>query len=547
MDRTPSSSNFVRQIVDADLAAGTYKTVLTRFPPEPNGHLHFGHVKSICLNFGLAQQYGGRCNLRFDDTNPEKEEQAYVDSIKDGVKWLGFDWGESDLYASDYFGNLYEFAEALIKAGLAYVDSQSADEIRANRGTLTEPGRGSPWRTRGVEENLQLFRDMREGKFKDGAHVVRAKIDMRSPNMNLRDPVMYRIRHAHHHRTGDRWSIYPTYDWAHGLSDCIEGITHSLCTLEFEDHRPLYDWFNQRVAELGFFKPPLSKQIEFARLNLTYVVLSKRRLIQLVDEGHVEGWDDPRMPTLAGARRRGYTPEGFRIFAERIGVSKAHQVIDFAILEDCMREHLNDVAPRRMAVLDPIKLVIDNYPQGTEERMEVPNHPQKPHLGKRAVPFSGELWIEREDFQENPPKGFFRLYPGNEVRLRFGYVVKCLGLKDGVVHCTYHADSRSGSPGADKYKVKGNIHWVSAKQAYEVNVRLYDRLFKVAEPGKERDFLQDINPDSRRTVKAQVEPSLRDDRSLGPYQFERHGYFVPDHDERTFNRTVTLRDSWTKA
>src|SRR5687767_7941634 len=545
--QAPSSSNFIRQVIEADLAAGTYSKVQTRFPPEPNGYLHFGHVKSICLNFGIAQQYSGACNLRFDDTNPEKEEQEYVDSIKDGVKWLGFDWGEKDLYASDYFGKLYEFAEALIKAGHAYVDSQSADEIRASRGTLTEPGRESPWRTRGAEANLALFCGMREGKFEDGTHVVRAKIDMRSPNMNLRDPVMYRIRHAHHHRTGDKWSVYPTYDWAHGLSDCIEGITHSLCTLEFEDHRPLYDWFNQRVAELGFFKPPLSKQIEFARLNLTYVVLSKRRLIQLVDEGHVEGWDDPRMPTLAGARRRGYTPEGFRIFAERIGVSKAHQVIDFAILEDCMREHLNDVAPRRMAVLDPIKLVIDNYPEGKEERLEVPNHPQKPHLGKRAVPFSGELWIEREDFQENPPKGFFRLYPGNEVRLRFGYVVKCLGLKDGVVHCTYHADSRSGSPGADKYKVKGNIHWVSAKHAYEVNVRLYDRLFKVAEPGKERDFLQDINPDSRRTVKAQVEPSLRDDRSLGPYQFERHGYFVPDHDERTFNRTVTLRDSWTKA
>ena len=547
MDRAPSSSNFIRQIVDADLAAGTYKTVLTRFPPEPNGHLHFGHVKSICLNFGLAEQYGGRCNLRFDDTNPEKEEQAYVDSIKDGVKWLGFDWGEKDLYASDYFGKLYEFAEALIKAGHAYVDSQSAEEIRANRGTLTEPGRESPWRTRGVEENLTLFRGMREGKFEDGTHVVRAKIDMRSPNMNLRDPVMYRIRHAHHHRTGDKWSIYPTYDWAHGLSDCIEGITHSLCTLEFEDHRPLYDWFNHRVAELGFFQPPLSKQIEFARLNLTYVVLSKRRLIQLVDEGHVEGWDDPRMPTLAGARRRGYTPEGFRIFAERIGVSKAHQIIDFAILEDCMREHLNDVAPRRMAVLDPIKLVIDNYPPGKEERVELPNHPQKPDLGRRAVPFSGELWIEREDFQEHPQKGFFRLFPGNEVRLRFGYVIKCIGMKDGVVHCTYHPDSRSGSSGADKYKVKGNIHWVSAKHAYEVNVRLYDRLFKVVEPGKERDFLQDINPDSRRTVKAQVEPSLRDNPSGGPYQFERHGYFVPDQDERTFNRTVTLRDSWTKA
>ena len=547
MDRVPSSSNFIRQIIDADLAAGTYKTVLTRFPPEPNGHLHFGHVKSICLNFGLAQQYGGRCNLRFDDTNPEKEEQAYVDSIKDGVRWLGFDWGENDLYASDYFERLYEFAEGLITAGHAYVDSQSAEEIRANRGTLTEPGRESPWRKRGVEENLELFRGMRADKFKDGTHVLRAKIDMRSPNINLRDPVMYRIRHAHHHRTGDRWCIYPTYDWAHGLSDCIEGITHSLCTLEFEDHRPLYDWFNQRVAELGFLQPPLSKQIEFARLNLTYVVLSKRRLIQLVEEGHVDGWDDPRMPTLAGARRRGYTPEGFRIFAERIGVSKAHQVIDFAILEDCMREHLNDVASRRMAVLDPVKLVIDNYPEGKEEHVEVPNHPQKPLLGKRAVPFSRELWIEREDYQDKPPKGFFRLFPGNEVRLRFGYVVKCTGMKDGVVHCTYHPDSRSGSSGADKYKVKGNIHWVSARHAHAVKVHLYDRLFKVPEPGKDRDFPDDINPDSRKTVDALVEPSLREHASRQTYQFERHGYFVPDYEGRTFNRTVTLRDSWTKA
>ena len=547
MDRAPSPSNFIRQIIDADLAAGTYERVQTRFPPEPNGYLHFGHVKSICLNFGLAQQYGGRCNLRFDDTNPEKEEQEYVDSIKDGVKWLGFDWGEKDLYASDYFGRLYEFAEALINAGLAYVDSQSADEMRASRGTLTEPGRDSPWRSRRAAENLELFRAMRDGRFPDGAHVLRAKIDMRSPNINMRDPVMYRIRHAHHHRTGERWCIYPTYDWAHGLSDCIERVSHSLCTLEFEDHRPLYEWFNERVAELGFFQRPLSKQIEFARLNLTYVVLSKRRLIQLVDERHVDGWDDPRMPTLAGARRRGYTPEGFRLFADRIGVSKAHQVIDFAILEDCMREHLNDVAPRRMAVLDPVKLVIDNYPEGKEERVEVPNHPQKPELGKRQVPFSRELWIEREDFQQTPPKGFFRLFPGNEVRLRYGYVVKCVGMRDGVVHCTYHPESRSGSPTADKFKVKGNIHWVSAKHATAVKVRLYDRLFKVAEPGKERDFLQDINPDSRKVVDAQVEPALGNSRSPETYQFERHGYFIADNEERTFNRTVTLRDSWTKT
>ena len=545
--QAPSSSNFIRQVVETDLAAGTYAKVRTRFPPEPNGYLHFGHVKSICLNFGLAQQYGGQCNLRFDDTNPEKEEQEYVDSIKQGVKWLGFDWGKSDLYASDYFGKLYEFAEALINAGLAYVDSQSAEQISATRGTFTEPGRDSPWRNRGVAENLELFRGMRDGQYKDGTHVLRAKIDMRSPNINLRDPVMYRIRHAHHHRTGDKWCIYPTYDWAHGLSDCIERITHSLCTLEFEDHRPLYDWFNERVAELGLLERPLSKQIEFARLNLTYVVLSKRRLIQLVDERYVDGWDDPRMPTLAGARRRGYTPEGFRLFAERIGVSKAHQVIEFGALEECMREHLNDVAPRRMAVLEPVKLVIDNYPADKEELVDVPNHPQKPFLGKRQVPFSRELWIEREDYADPAPKGFFRLYPGNEVRLRYGYVVKCIGMKDGVVHCTYHPDSRSGSASADKYKVKGNIHWVSAKHAYAVKVKLYDRLFKVPEPGKERDFLQDINPDSRRVVEAQVEPSLRGTRSRETYQFERHGYFVADYDEQTFNRTVTLRDSWTKT
>ena len=549
--QAPSSSNFIRQVVDADLAAGTYKRVQTRFPPEPNGYLHFGHVKSICLNFGLAEQYGGGCNLRFDDTNPEKEEQEYVDSIKEGVKWLGFDWGAKDLYASDYFGRLYDFAEALIKAGKAYVDSQSAEQIAAARGSFTEPGKDSPSRSRTLDENLELFRAMRDGQFKDGAHVLRAKIDMRSPNMNLRDPVMYRIRHAHHHRTGEKWCIYPTYDWAHGLSDCIEGITHSLCTLEFEDHRPLYDWFNEQVAAEGHLpRQHLPKQIEFARLNLTYVVLSKRRLIQLVTEQYVDGWDDPRMPTIQGARRRGYTPEGFRLFAERIGVSKANQLIDFAILEDCMREHLNDVAPRRMAVLDPVRLVIDNYPEDKEELVDVPNHPQKAFLGKRQVPFSRELWIEREDFQQDPEKGYFRLAPGAEARLRYGYVVKCTGMKDGAVHCSYYPDSRSGSPGADKYKVKGAIHWVSARHAYPIKVKLYDRLFKVPEPGKERDFLQDINPDSRRLVDAQVEPSLRPEgptHSRQAYQFERHGYFVADYDELSFNRTVTLRDSWTKA
>jgi len=544
----PSGSNFIRQIIDTDLANGTYPRVQTRFPPEPNGYLHFGHVKSICLNFGIAEQYGGACNLRFDDTNPEKEEQEYVDSIKEGVKWLGFDWGKTDLYASDYFGRLYEFAEALIKAGKAYVDSQSAEQMSAARGSFTEPGKDSPWRNRTVDENLSLFRGMRDGQYKDGTHVLRAKIDMRSPNLNLRDPVMYRIRHAHHHRTGDKWCIYPTYDWAHGLSDCIESISHSLCTLEFEDHRPLYDWFNEQVADAGLLPgPALPKQIEFARLNLTFVVLSKRKLIQLVDERYVDGWDDPRLPTLAGARRRGYTPEGFRLFAERIGVSKANQLIDFAILEDCMREHLNDVAPRRMAVLEPLRLVIDNYPADKDELMDVPNHPQKPDWGRRQVPFSRELWIEKDDFQERPEKGYFRLFPGNEVRLRYGYVVKCVGMKDGVVHCTYHPESRSGSPTADKFKVKGNIHWVSAKHAYAAKVKLYDRLFKAPEPGKDRDFLQDLNPDSRRLLDAQVEPSLRETHSRQVYQFERHGYFVADYDELSFNRTVTLRDSWATA
>jgi glutaminyl-tRNA synthetase len=539
----PSGSNFIRQIVDADLASGKYDRVVTRFPPEPNGYLHFGHAKSICLNFGLAADYGGRCHLRFDDTNPTKEEQEYVDAIKDAVHWLGFKWEPHEYYASNYFDRLYQFAEALVERGHAYVDSQTAEEMRAARGTLTEPGRDSPYRSRSAAESLRLFREMRDGKHADGTHVLRAKIDMRSPNMNLRDPVMYRIRHAHHHRTGDKWCIYPTYDWAHGTSDCIEGVTHSLCTLEFEDHRPLYDWFNERVAEAGFFKPPLSQQIEFARLNLTYVVTSKRRLLQLVEEKRVAGWDDPRMPTLAGGRRRGYTPGGFRLFAERIGVAKAHQVIEFSALEDCMRDDLNELAPRRMAVLDPVKLVIDNYPADNVEQMQLPNHPQKPDWGKRDAPFTRELWIEREDFAEPPPKGYFRLFPGNEVRLRFGYVVKCTGMRDGVVHATYYPDSRSGTPGADKYKVKGNIHWVSAKHAQACDVRLYDRLFKVPEPGAERDFLEDLNPASMTVVQAQLEPSLADAKPEERFQFERHGYFVRDRDGG-FNRTVTLRDSW---
>jgi glutaminyl-tRNA synthetase len=556
----PSPSNFIRQIVEADLSSGKHRSIRTRFPPEPNGYLHFGHTKAICLNFGLAQSYGGTCNLRFDDTNPEKEEQEYVDAIKEMVRWLGFSWEDDgtlrEFYASDYFEQLYGFAEELIRRGFAYVDSQSPDEIRESRGTLTSPGRSSPFRERGVEENLRLLKSMKEGAFPDGSHVLRAKIDMASPNMNLRDPVMYRIRHALHHRTGRKWCIYPTYDWAHGTSDAIEHVTHSLCTLEFEDHRPLYDWFNERLAELGLFeKDSLPRQIEFARLNLTYVVLSKRKLIELVEQKQVDGWDDPRMPTLAGARRRGYTPEGLRAFAEEIGVSKAHQLIDFGVLEECMRRHLNEIAPRRMAVLDPVKLVIENYPEGKEEPCEVPNHPQKPDWGKRSVPFSRELWIEREDFQETPAKGYFRLFPGNQVRLRYGFVVKCLGFDKATdsVRCEYLADSKSGTPGADKYKVKGNIHWVSVPHAVAAPVLLYDRLYKVAQP----DETSELNPDSMRRITAQLEPSLRDvfqieksqDAVTGPpgeerFQFERHGYFIVDPKTGAFNRTVTLRDSW---
>ncbi|TAK87143.1 MAG: glutamine--tRNA ligase/YqeY domain fusion protein [Betaproteobacteria bacterium] len=543
MERAPSSSNFIRQIIEADLASGKHQEIVTRFPPEPNGYLHFGHAKSICLNFGLPQQYGGRCNLRFDDTNPEKEEQEYVDAIMDAVKWLGFDF-QTPLFASDYFDFMYRAAGHLIERGLAYVDSQSAEEMRASRGTLTEPGTNSRFRDRSPAENLELFKAMKEGAFPDGAHVLRAKIDMASPNINLRDPVLYRIKHAEHHRTGGKWCVYPMYTYAHPIEDAVERVTHSLCTLEFEDQRPFYDWLLERLAEGGLLERPLPRQIEFARLNLTYVVLSKRRLIQLVEDGHVAGWDDPRLPTLAGARRRGYTPEGFRAFAEQIGVSKANQLIELGVLEECMRRHLNEVAPRRMAVLDPVRLVIDNFPEGAQDLASVPNHPQKPDWGKREVPFTRELWIERDDFQAQPPKGYFRLFPGNEVRLRYGYVVKCLGMENGAVRCTYYPDSKSGTPGADNYKVKGNIHWVSAQHAHAAPVHLYDRLFKAANPGAERDFLEDINPESKRTLIAQLEPGLRAARPGERFQFERHGYFVADRDG--FNRTVTLRDSWTK-
>jgi len=545
--QAPSTSNFIRQAIEADLAAKRVSAIRTRFPPEPNGYLHFGHAKAICLNFGLPLEYGGNCNLRFDDTNPEKEEQEYVDSIIDAVKWLGFDYGPQPLYASDYFDFMYRCAEHLVTSGNAYVDSQTAEEMARNRGSFTSPGIDSPFRTRSSEENLRILREMKGEKHPDGAHVLRAKIDMRSPNINLRDPALYRIKKAAHHRTGESWSIYPMYTYAHPIEDAVERITHSLCTLEFEDQRPFYDWLLERLAEGGLVERPLPRQIEFARLNLTYVVLSKRNLKRLVDEQHVSGWDDPRMPTLAGARRRGYTPGGFRLLAERIGVSKANQLIDFGVLEDCMREALNEAAPRRMAVLDPLKLIIDNYPDGKEELMEAPHHPQKPDWGRRTMPFSRELWIEREDFQEKPEKGYFRLHPGNEVRLRFGYVVKCIGMKDGAVHCTYHPDSRSGTPGADRYKVKGNIHWVSARHAYAAKVHLYDRLFKAPQPGTDHDFLQDINPASVKTITAQVEPSLRDTPARTSFQFERHGYFVMDSGGQAFNRTVTLRDSWAKA
>jgi glutaminyl-tRNA synthetase len=547
MERAPSSSNFIRQVIEADLASGKHKEIVTRFPPEPNGYLHFGHAKSICLNFSLPQEYGGRCNLRFDDTNPEKEEQEYVDSIIDAVHWLGSDYGPQALYASDYFGFMYQAAEYLVERGLAYVDSQSAEEIRANRGTLTEPGRNSPYRNRTPQENLALLRKMREGAFPDGAHVLRAKIDMSSPNINLRDPVLYRIKHAEHHRTGNDWCIYPMYTYAHPIEDAVERVTHSLCTLEFEDQRPFYDWLLEQLAQGGLVARPLPQQIEFARLNLTNVVLSKRKLAQLVDEGRVSGWDDPRMPTLAAARRRGYTAEGLRRFAEKIGVSKANQLIDFSVLEESMREHLNEVAPRRMAVLDPIKLVIDNFPADRDDVASVPNHPQKPDWGRREVPFSRELWIERDDFSPNPPKGYFRLFPGNEVRLRFGYVVKCIGIDQGVVHCTYHPDSKSGTPGADKYKVKGNIHWVSARHAHAAPVHLYDRLFSVPNPGAERDFIEDLNKDSKKTITAQLEPSLLEAKPGERFQFERHGYFIRDREGGAFNRTVTLRDSWSKS
>ncbi len=558
--KTPApAANFIRNIIDEHRVQGKWGgRVETRFPPEPNGYLHYGHAKSIFLNFGLARDYGGACHLRFDDTNPEKEEQEYVDSIIASVKWLGFDWGKHLYYASNYFDTMYACAEYLIQSGNAYVDSLSAEDMRAYRGTLNEPGKDSPYRTRSVEENLDLFRRMKAGEFSDGAHVLRAKIDMASPNINLRDPAIYRIKHASHHNTGDKWCIYPMYTYAHPIEDAIEDVTHSICTLEFEDQRPFYDWLLDKLADGGFFKRPLPQQIEFARLNLTYVVLSKRKLIQLVDEKHVDGWDDPRLPTLMGARRRGFTPAGFRRFTDQIGVSKSDGWIDMSVLEACMRDDLNEHALRRIAVLDPVKLIIDNYPEGQSEDCFAPNHPQQPELGKRAIPLSRELWIEREDFEETPPKGYFRLFPGNKVRLRYGYVVECTGCDkdtDGnitAVHCTYLPETKSGTPGADSVKVKGNIHWVSAQHAYEAEVRLYDRLFSVPHPGREHDYIEDINPASKTVIRAQLEPALKDAQAESHFQFERHGYFVADiKDSRpgapVFNRTVTLKDSWVKA
>ena len=555
---TPEStapSDFIRTIINEDLKTNKYQgRVHTRFPPEPNGYLHIGHAKSICLNFGIAAEYGGLCNLRFDDTNPTKEEEEYVESIEEDVRWLGFDWEDRLFYASDYFDQMYDYAVQLIKAGKAYVDDLSADVVREYRGTFIDPGKESPHRSRSVEENLDLFDRMRTGEFENGSRVLRAKIDMASPNLNLRDPAMYRILHAEHHRTGSRWCVYPMYDWAHGLEDSIEGITHSICTLEFEAHRPLYDWF---LDELGVYHP---QQIEFARLNLTYTVMSKRKLLQLVEQGHVSGWDDPRMPTVSGLRRRGYTPESIRNFCERIGVAKTDSTIDIALLEHCIREDLNKRAPRVMAVLRPLRVVIDNYPEDQTEEVDAVNNPEDPDMGTRKVPFSRVLYIERDDFREDPPPKFFRLAPGREVRLRYAYFITCVGVvKDehtGEVvelRCTYDPASRGGNS-PDGRKVKGTIHWVSTAHALEVEVRLYDRLFTAEDPGEVRDgagFESVLNPDSQEIVTGYIEPSLAGAAPGSRYQFERLGYFCVDSKDSSaermvFNRTVTLRDSWAK-
>ncbi len=550
-NETAKPSNFIRDAVIEDLQTGRFKGVVTRFPPEPNGYLHIGHAKAICLDFGLALEFGGRCHLRFDDTNPTKESQEYVDAIMRDVRWLGFDWNEHLYYASDYFDRLYEWAEQLIKKGLAYVDDLSPDEIREYRGTLTEPGKESPHRTRSVEGNLDLFRRMRAGEFEDGTRTLRAKIDMAAGNLNLRDPVMYRIRKTSHQRTGDKWCIYPMYDWAHGQSDSIEGITHSLCTLEYEDHRPLYDWY---LDALGIYHP---RQIEFARLNLNHTVMSKRKLLTLVEEGVVSGWDDPRMPTLAGLRRRGYTPEAIRDFCERIGIAKADNLVDVAHLEHCLREDLNRRAERRMAVLRPLRLVIENYAEGQVEEVEAVNNPEDPSAGKRRVPFSRVLLIEQDDFRETPPPKYFRLSPGAEVRLRWAYIVKCTGVaKDPrtgeitEVRCTYDPESRGGD--SRGRKVKGTIHWVSADHAVDAEVRLYEHLFSVPKPDESEDLKSVLNPTSLEVLRgSKLELSLKDAAPESRFQFERQGYFVADAKHSSpgrlvFNRTVGLRDTWAK-
>ena len=547
-----TSSNFIYNIIDEDRKAGKYPAgIHTRFPPEPNGYLHIGHAKSICLNFGTAEKYAGLCNLRFDDTNPTKEDTEYVDSIQEDIKWLGFSWGDRRYYASDYFERLYEYACALIEQGLAYVDDLTAEEIRAHRGTLTEPGKESPYRNRSVAENMALFYRMKEGEFPDGSRVLRAKINMASPNITMRDPVIYRIAHAAHHRTGDAWCIYPMYDFAHPLSDAIEGITHSLCTLEFEDHRPFYDWL---LDVLGFDKNTRPRQIEFARLNVTNTITSKRKLRQLVEEGHVRGWDDPRMPTISGLRRRGFTPAAIRDFCERIGVAKSNSTVDVAMLEHCVREDLNEHAARVMAVLRPLKVVLTNYPEGETEELLAENHPTRG--GKRYVPFSRELYIEREDFMEEPPKKFFRLRPGGEVRLKHAYIIKCEEVvKDErgeitELRCTYDPESKSGGSAANR-KVKGTLHWVSAKDALDAEVRLYDYLLKTEDEPSD-DFIASLNPHSLEVIEgAKVEPSLARTAEGTHYQFLRTGYFVADKDTEpqklVFNRVVGLKDSWGKV
>ena len=550
------ATDFIREIVNADLASGKYKMgdIRTRFPPEPNGYLHIGHAKALCIDFGIARDYQGKTTLRMDDTNPSKEDVEYVEAIKEDVRWLGFEWDGEVRYASDYFEKMYEYALILIEKGLAYVDDQSAEEISATRGTLTAPGKESPWRNRSVEENLDLFRRMRAGEFADGEKVLRAKIDMASPNVNLRDPVMYRILHKTHHRAGDKWCIYPMYDWAHGLEDSIEGITHSLCSLEFEIHRPLYDWFLQ---PLPVHRP---RQIEFSRLNLNYTVMSKRKLRQLVEENHVSGWDDPRMPTLCGLRRRGYTPTSILNFMKKVGITKFNGLTDVAVLESCLRDELNKTAPRYMAVLRPVKLIIDNYPDGQTEMLDAVNNPEDESQGTRQVPFSRELFIEQDDFQEVPPPKYFRLAPGKEVRLRWAYIIKCESVEknpDGTIaaiHCTYDTESKGGNP-ADGRKIKGTIHWVEAKHAVTAEVRLYDRLFAREFPEDVEEghtFLESLNPNSLEILTGcKVEPGLAHLAPESKVQFERTGYFCADRYDHSpehpvFNRTVGLKDSWAK-